>query len=128
MSELATGSSMDQLEYFFGPIVVLEKTGGPPELKEFLVVDGQQRITTIYLLLGLIRELIRAKKHLSNDAFEHLEKLSRYLTNEVDGSDDYLKLKVFSSKGDRLPTYRVIYGSFRIAYFLNSSILFLPGT
>ena len=32
-----------------------------PELKEFLVVDGQQRITTIYLLLGLIRELIAQK-------------------------------------------------------------------
>ena len=37
--------------------------------------------------------------------------MSRYLTNDVDGGDDYLKLKVFSSKGDRLPTYRVIYGS-----------------
>src|SRR5205823_3052633 len=31
--------------------------------------------------------------------------------NDVDGSDDYLKLKVFSSKGDRLPTYRAIFGS-----------------
>ena len=28
ISELSTGSSMDQLEYFFGPIVILEKTGG----------------------------------------------------------------------------------------------------
>jgi hypothetical protein len=32
------------------------------------------------------------------------------LANDVDGEDDYLKLKVFSSKGDRLPTYGVIFG------------------
>jgi len=110
ISELNTGSPLDQVEHFFGPIVVLEKTGAA-ELKEFLVIDGQQRITTIYLLLGIIQELIRAKKHLSSDAFDYLGKLNRYLVNDVDGVDDYLKLKVFSSKGDRLPTYRVVFGS-----------------
>lgn len=110
VSELNTGSTIDQVEHFFGPIVVLEKMGAA-ELKEFLVIDGQQRITTIYLLLGIIQELIRAKKHLSSDAFEYLGKLNRYLVNDVDGADDYLKLKVFSSKGDRLPTYRVVFGS-----------------
>lgn len=111
ISELDTGSSVDQLEHFFGPIVVLEKTGGAAELKEFLVVDGQQRITTIYLLLGLIAEHIRAKKHLSSEAVEYSTKLLQYLENDVDVNDDYMKLKVFSSKGDRLPTYRVIFGS-----------------
>jgi hypothetical protein len=110
ISEINTGSPMDQVEHFFGPIVVLEKTGAA-ELKEFLVIDGQQRITTVYLLLGIIQELIRDKKHLSSDAFEHLGKLNHYLVNDVDGTDDYLKLKVFSSKGDRLPTYRVVFGS-----------------
>src|SRR5260221_14617292 len=58
-AELNSGSSLDEVEHFFGPIVVVEKVGGAPELKEFLVVDGQQRITTIYLLLGIIQELIR---------------------------------------------------------------------
>jgi len=110
IDELNSGSPMDQVEHFFGPIVVLEKTGAV-ELKEFLVIDGQQRITTIYLLLGVIQDHIRAKKHLSSDAFEYLAKLGRYLVNDVEGADDYLKLKVFSSKGDRLPTYRVIFGS-----------------
>ncbi len=110
VSELNSGSEMVDVEHFFGPIVVLEKIGGTAELKEFLVIDGQQRITTVYLLLGIIQEQLRAKKHLSSDAFDHLAKLGRYLTNDVSGSDDYLKLKVFSSKGDRLPTYRVIFG------------------
>jgi uncharacterized protein with ParB-like and HNH nuclease domain len=109
IDELERGSSIEEVEHFFGPIVVMEQTG-TPELKEFLVIDGQQRITTIYLLLGIIREQIRAKKHLSNDAHAYLDELKKYLVNEVGGSDDYLKLKVFSSKGDRLPTYRVALG------------------
>jgi hypothetical protein len=104
------GSGIDQVEHFFGPFVVMEQTG-TPELKEFLVIDGQQRITTIYLLLGIIREQIRAKKHLSTDAQRHLDDLKRYVFNDVGGADDYLKLKVFSTKGDRLPTYRVAFGT-----------------
>lgn len=42
LDELAAGSPMDAIEHFFGPIVVMEDPGG--ELKEFLVIDGQQRI------------------------------------------------------------------------------------
>lgn len=110
IEELEGGSTLDQVEHFFGPIVVMEEKG-PPEVKEFLVVDGQQRITTVYLLLGIIREQIRVKKHLSVDAHRYLEELKKYLFNDVGGPDDYLKLKVFSSKGDRLPTYRVAFGS-----------------
>ena len=79
-------------------------------MKQFLVVDGQQRIVTVYLLLGIIRESLEAKKHLSTEASGHLAELERYLANDVDRTDDYVKLKVFSSKGDRLPTYRVMFG------------------
>ena len=102
---------LEDVELFFGPIVVLEKSGGTVQLKEFLVIDGQQRITTVYLLLAIIQAQLRASKHLSIDASDHVDKLNRYLMNDVDGSDDYLKLKVFSSKGDRLPSYRVVFGS-----------------
>jgi hypothetical protein len=111
LDELNSGSAMDELEHFFGPIVVLEKIGGEPDLREFLVVDGQQRITTVYLLLGLIREHLHAKKHLSGAALDYFSKLGPYLENDVDGADDYNRLKVFSSKGDRLPTYHVIFGN-----------------
>jgi hypothetical protein len=110
IDEIERGSALDQVEHFFGPIVVMEQTG-TPELKEFLVIDGQQRITTIYLLLGIVREQSRAKKHLSGDAHAYLDELKKYIFNDVDGADDYLKLKVFSSKGDRLPTYRVAFGT-----------------
>jgi hypothetical protein len=65
----------------------------------------------MYLLLGVIEEQIRSKKHLSIESMEHSAKLRKYLVNDVDAGDDYLKLKVFSSKGDRLATYRVIFGN-----------------
>lgn len=110
IEELEGGSALSEVEHFFGPIVVMEQIG-PPEVKEFLVIDGQQRITTVYLLLGIIRDQIRAKKHLSGDAHAHLDELKKYVFNDVGGPDDYLKLKVFSSKGDRLPTYRVAFGA-----------------
>src|SRR6266403_825948 len=42
IEEIERGSALDQVEHFFGPIVVMEQTG-TPELKEFLVIDGQQR-------------------------------------------------------------------------------------
>lgn len=48
IEEITTGSSIEEVEHFFGPIVVMEQLG-TPELKEFLVIDGQQRITTVYL-------------------------------------------------------------------------------
>ena len=111
IGELSSGNTMDQVEHFFGPIVVLERLGDEAALKQFLVIDGQQRIVTVYLLLGIIRESLEAKKHLSVEAFEHLAELERYLANDVDSTDDYMKLKVFSSKGDRLPTYRVMFGA-----------------
>jgi uncharacterized protein with ParB-like and HNH nuclease domain len=110
IDELNSGSAIDEVELFFGPIVVLEKTGGL-ELKEFHVIDGQQRITTVYLLLAIIREELKRKENLSADATHHVQTLNSYLVNVVTSSDDYLKLKVFSSKGDRLPTYRVVFGS-----------------
>ena len=110
IDELSSGNTIDQVEHFFGPIVVLEKVGDEPALKQFLVIDGQQRIVTVYLLLGIIREFLEAKKHLSVEASEYLVALEGYLANKVDSTDDYIRLKVFSSKGDRLPTYRVVFG------------------
>ena len=111
IEELNGGSSFTEVEHFFGPIVVLERTGGATELKNFLVIDGQQRITTIYLLLAVIRSEIEAKRNLSHEASGYIKILGQSLVNEVAGGDDYLKLKLFSSKGDRLPSYYVVFGS-----------------
>lgn len=111
IDELSDGKSIDEVEHFFGPIVVLEQAGGAFELKEFLVIDGQQRITTVYLLLAAIKAEMTTKKHLSADATHHINTLNKYLINDVSTTDDYKRLKIFSSKGDRLPTYRAVFGA-----------------
>ena len=53
IGELSSGYTIDQVEHFFGPIVVLEIAGDEAALKQFLVIDGQQRIVTVYSFLGL---------------------------------------------------------------------------
>ncbi|MEZ5032152.1 MAG: DUF262 domain-containing HNH endonuclease family protein [Saprospiraceae bacterium] len=113
----------DNEEHFFGPIVVLEKISNHPSLKRFLVIDGQQRITTSYLLLALIKKQLAEKAHLSTNAQTYVAELENLLVNKVSGSDDYLKLKVFSTKGDRLPTYKALFDSNPSSPFLNDDQL-----
>lgn len=108
--EIVENNNFDNEEHFFGPIVVLEKRSLHPSLKRFLVIDGQQRITTSYLLLAIIKKFLETKSHLSTNAQEYIAELNALLINNVTGNDDYLKLKVFSTKGDRLPTYKTIFG------------------
>jgi uncharacterized protein with ParB-like and HNH nuclease domain len=105
-----TNNRFEDEEHFFGPIVVLEKISNHPVLKRFLVIDGQQRITTVYLLLAIIRRLFEAKAHISDDAQKYIVELDHLLKNNLNDTDDYLKIKVFSSKGDRLPTYKSVFG------------------
>lgn len=104
-------NDFDDQEHFFGPIVVLEKKFDHPSIKKFLVIDGQQRITTSYLLLAVIKKLLEDKAHLSTEAQLYVAELDKLLINDVSTSDDYLKLKIFSTKGDRLPTYRSIFNA-----------------
>ncbi|OON68441.1 DUF262 domain-containing protein [Hymenobacter sp. CRA2] len=98
-------------EHFFGPVVLLRKTlTAHPDLREYLVIDGQQRITTVYLLLLVLEQLLRP--HASDaEAAAVRQELEPLLANELPGTtDSYLQLKVFSTKGDRLPTYRILTG------------------
>lgn len=109
--ENVSGNKFEDEEHFFGPIVVLEKISQHPSLKRFLVIDGQQRITTAYLLLAVIKKLLESKAHLSAEAQKHIVELDKLTRNNISGNDDYLRLKVFSTKGDRLPTYKVVFNA-----------------
>lgn len=97
-------------EHYFGAIVVLEKANSDPALKSFVVIDGQQRITTIYLLIALSSKILKEKNDLSEYAQTHVDILDGYIKNNIESKgDDYRKLKVYSNKGDRLPTYLKIF-------------------
>lgn len=98
-------------EHYFGAVVVLEKTNSHPGLKSFTVIDGQQRITTVYLFLALISQILRSKTDLSENAQQYVNMLDDFIKNNVDPKgDDYKKMKVVSNKGDRLPTYLKLFG------------------
>jgi uncharacterized protein with ParB-like and HNH nuclease domain len=116
-------------EHFFGPIVVLERTTSDPALKKFLVIDGQQRITTSYLLIAAIRKHLKDKTELSEKAAEYYNQLGKYVINEVDDEgDDYRKIKVFSTKGDRLPTFLSIFNQNPNSKMLSTDLqLYIPG-
>ena len=112
-SVITAGAESDEYadrEHFFGSVVVLEKVGGHPSLKRFLVIDGQQRITTVYLMLAVIRKLLEGKQTLSPEASSHVAALDKLLINEIEDEDEYVRLKVFSTKGDRYPTFKALFG------------------
>lgn len=97
-------------EHYFGAIVVLEKTNSHPALKSFVVIDGQQRITTIYLLIAIVVDLLKEKVNLDESSQNYINTLDGYLKNSIiPQGDDYRKLKVYSNKGDRYPTYLKIF-------------------
>jgi len=110
ISDLGFETDLNDIEHFFGPMVVLEIKNSNPDLKQFQVIDGQQRITTVYVLLAVIRNLLQEKAHESQQANEYVAALNKYLVNDTESTDDYSKLKLFSGKGDRLPTYYLIFG------------------
>lgn len=113
MAEVGEDGNFADHEHFFGPVVVLEKPNAPhPNLKQFLIIDGQQRLTTVYVLLIVLHGLLRDKKAHSPQAEGHAQALAPLLRNQLSGAtDSYLELKVFSSKGDRLPTYYALSGN-----------------
>lgn len=100
-----------EYEHFFGALVVLEKPNPDPAIKRFYVIDGQQRITTVYLLIAVVVDQLKRKSELSDNAKEYIAYLEGLLKNKITSNgDDYRKLKVFSNKGDRLPTYLMLFG------------------
>jgi len=130
LADLDDGKEYQDIEHFFGPIVVQAQGRDEEDVRRFLVVDGQQRITTVYMLLGLIKHQLAGMQHLSNQAMDYVRRLHKLLVNEVSAGDDYRRMKVFSTKGDRLPTYRIIFGEDQVpkSPFYDTDVrLYRPG-
>ncbi|MEA2019348.1 MAG: DUF262 domain-containing HNH endonuclease family protein [Campylobacterota bacterium] len=112
INELVEGDDYRDYEHFFSSIVVMQKNNNELGLQKFDIIDGQQRITTIYIILSVIQKLLLERSQEQNDIV-YTDKLSRYLKNELSfgEEDDYKKLKVFSAKGDRLSTYKMLFST-----------------
>ncbi|MBI2416430.1 MAG: DUF262 domain-containing protein [Ignavibacteriales bacterium] len=89
--------------HFFGSIVTSPTTSVPEGVTKYLLIDGQQRITTIFVILVLLRNkaVEEGKKELS----EEIEKT--LLINQFKKDLDYYKL--LPTQSDRKPYQELIH-------------------
>lgn len=76
--------------HFFGSVVSIYNDGG--RRREYLIIDGQQRVTTISLLLLAIYNVLKEGRLIAKDIV--IEKIkNQYLVNQYSSDDRKLKLK-----------------------------------
>ena len=75
--------------HFFGSIVSVNNG----KFEEYLIIDGQQRVTTISLLLLAMHNLLKEKKIEAEDKKLIDKVYNKYLVDEYDTSERRIKLK-----------------------------------
>ncbi len=91
LAEQNTGS------HFLGAVVVQQRATAASEIETRHVIDGQQRLTTLQLLLDAAQEVLEALEHPEG------RRLARYVLNHEDltGGDTSLLFKVWPSRTDQ---------------------------
>ena len=90
----------DRESHFFGSIV--SSVIGNGASTEYHIIDGQQRLTTVSLLLLAIRNLIRQKKITAREARLDDQINDRFLVSPWAKEDDRIKLRPVKSDRDAL--------------------------
>ncbi|MDZ8105867.1 MAG: DUF262 domain-containing HNH endonuclease family protein [Nostoc sp. DedQUE12a] len=89
-----------QGSYFLGPIVTQAELGTADGITPYIVIDGQQRLTTLSILLAALRNhLKKYDEQMSEQIYEF------YLINKYQKNDDYFK--VLPTQNDR-DAYKII--------------------
>ena len=91
--------------HFFGSIVNMPATSVPEGVAKFLLIDGQQRITTVFIVLSILKDLAleNGQERLSNEIRDTL------LVNQYkDGYDHY---KMMPTQVDRPAFLKVVEGN-----------------
>lgn len=89
--------------HFMGAVVTMPARSVPVGVSKFLIIDGQQRLTTIALLMCAIRD------SLDEAQVQRRRIQNYYLTNE--GYEGLELFKLLPTQGDRPPYTAVIQGS-----------------
>ena len=92
--------------HFIGSMVTMPVPSGPEGVAKFLLIDGQQRITTIFILLALLRD--RAKSNSLNVLADEID--DTLLINRYKKGADYYKLQPTQKDGDRVSFQNIIQG------------------
>jgi len=83
--------------HFIGSVVNVTEQAMPIGIQQFMIIDGQQRLTTLSLLLIALRDY--ACEHLDNTEINEQEITNTLLVNPFKGGDE--KYKLFLTQGDR---------------------------
>ena len=90
--------------HFFGSIVNMPATSVPEGVAKFLLIDGQQRLTTVFILLSILKDLaLEGRKERLSDEIKNTLLLNQY----KDGYDHY---KMMPTQVDRNAFLKVIEG------------------
>ena len=78
-------------DHFFGPVVYISTKGHSAAFTRWLLIDGQQRMTTVSLLMAALRDHL--KEHSSSDVNTHAVKIQHdFLINTFESKDQRRKL------------------------------------
>lgn len=91
--------------HFMGSIVTVPTRSVPEGVTKFLLIDGQQRLTTLQVLLAALRDSARG---LPGSLSEKLEK--SHLVNQFEEGLDHFKLLPTQTNGDRKAFLALISG------------------
>ena len=88
-------SCINNKNHYLGNVVYYEGENNGASLNEFILVDGQQRITTILLILCALRD--RFKEIGDEDTYRNINR--RYLNNDT--SDDKFRIRLKQTRHDQ---------------------------
>lgn len=74
--------------HFIGSIVTIPTNSVPEGVSKFLLIDGQQRLTTIFVLLALLRDLAKTRE--TGNLPQKIEQ--KFLINNFEEGEDWFKL------------------------------------
>ena len=84
----------DKATHFMGAVVTMPARSVPVGVSKFLIIDGQQRLTTISVLMCAVRDSLAADQQSAHRRIQQF-----YLTN--DGSEGTEFFKLLPTQGDR---------------------------
>ncbi len=78
----------EQEPHFLGSIVTQSIPGTAEGISPYVVIDGQQRLTTLAIIIAALRNYLQEKNHteLAEELYEY------YLINKFKKDDDYYKI------------------------------------
>lgn len=91
-----------QRTHFLGSVVVIPATDSAPGLPRFILIDGQQRISTLLIMLAALRDCARQ----ADDMELAAEIEQRFLVNQFKHGNDTYKLLL--SQSDRIAFQHLI--------------------